>query len=148
MKLDVTIKGIADVQRVLAMIAPREAKNLIKATVRDIAKQMSDDARARAPGPKTGTLDKSIRPQALRGTGEKIEAAVTVTGKKANAKHPAGYTYYWRILEFGDGPDKIDHAFMAKALWAMRQNLDAIYLETFTRKLEARLARERKRMAK
>lgn len=132
--MKVTVTGIADVNRILETIAPREAKNLMRAVVYDIAKQLSDDGQKNSPDD-TGLLDRSIKPKRERGTRNRIEASVTV-GPRA---------YYWRFLEYGDGPDGVEHAMFLKALQAMRPNMDSVYMETFARKLEARLARERKR---
>ena len=56
--------------------------------------------------------------------------------------------FYWRFLEYGDGPDGVEHAFFLKALQSMRPEMDLVYLEAFARKLAARMARERKRSGK
>lgn len=131
----VKVEGIADVNRILETIAPREAKNLMRAVVYDMAKQLGDDAEGFSPDD-TGNLDRSIKPKRERGSRDRIEATVRVAGK----------AFYWRFLEYGDGPDGVEHAMFLKALQAMRPNVDQVYLEAFGRKLEARLARERKRL--
>ena len=43
--MSVEVSGIADVNRILMEIAPREAINLVRATVHDIASQLSKDER-------------------------------------------------------------------------------------------------------
>lgn len=133
--MKVSITGISDINHVLLTIAPREAKNLMRAVVYDMASQLAADARVFSPDD-TGTLDRSTKPRRERGTKDTVEATVRVAGK----------AFYWRFLEYGDGPDKVEHAMFLKALQKMRPQADRVYLEAFVRKLEARLARERKRM--
>ena len=135
MTVSISITGIADVNRILEAIAPREAKNLMRATVQDIASQLAADARKNSPD-KTGTLDANTKAKRERGSRDRVESSVIVGGK----------AFYWRFLEYGDGPDKVEHAMFLKALQAMRPNMDRVYMEAFGRKLEARLARERKRL--
>lgn len=130
-----SVRGIGDVNRILETIAPREAKNLMKAVVYDMAKQVGEDAKEFSPDD-TGLLDRSIKPKRERGSRTTVEATVRVAGK----------AFYWRFLEYGEGPDKIEHAMFLKALQKMRPQADRVYLETFVRKLEARLARERKKL--
>lgn len=133
--MKVSVKGISDINHVLETIAPREAKNLMRAVVYDMASQLAEDAKVFSPDD-TGNLDRSTKPRRERGTRNTVEATVRVAGR----------AFYWRFLEYGDGPDKVEHAMFLKALQKMRPQADRVYLETFVRKLEARLARERKRM--
>ena len=142
MKLGVTITGIADVNRVLRDVAPREARNLMKATVYDLTKQLADSARDRAPsdGPPL-TLKPAIKPKRQRGTRDKIQAAVVVErGKSAKADG-----YFWRFLEFGTKTGIPEYGFFLRTVQELRPQIDRLYLETFVRKLEARLVRERRR---
>lgn len=135
MKVDFQITGIADINRTLKEIAPREARNLLRTTVQDIAAQLAKSGSANAPDGDTGKLKKGIKAKRERGTKEGVESTVRAT------------PFYWRYLEYGQGPDGVEHAFFLKALEEMRPNMDRVYLEAFVRKLEARLARERKRAA-
>jgi len=134
-KMDYQITGIEDVNRTLMEIAPKEAKNLLRATVQDIAKQLAKSGADGAPDGDSGKLKKGIKPKRERGSKTGVES--TVRAKP----------FYWRYLERGQGPDGVEHAFFLKALEELRPDLDRIYLETFVKKLEARLARERKRAA-
>lgn len=134
MKVTSEIVGIADVNRTLQQIAPREAKNLLRATVYDIASQLAKTGKANAPAD-DGDLKKGIKPKRERGTRTSVESTVRAA------------PFYWRFLEYGQGPDGVEHAFFLKALQEMRPNLDQVYLKAFVKKLEARLARERKRRA-
>jgi hypothetical protein len=127
----VTIRGIEDVNRVLQEIAPREAKNLMRATVHDIAGQLAKDARELSPDD-TGLLDESIKHKRARGTREKVQSDVVV-GRKA---------FYWRFLEMGRGPDRVEHAFFLRSLQAIRGRLATTYVQVFADKLTSRLARK------
>lgn len=133
--MKVEIEGIADVNRVLDAIAPKEAKNLMRATVQDIARQLAKDAKKNAPKDE-GDLRKGIKPKRERGDRRTVKSTVRAA------------PFYWRFLEYGSGPDGVEHAFIMKAVQAMRPNMDRVYLEAFVKKLEARLARERKRLTK
>lgn len=131
--MSVTITGLADLNAVLNAVAPREAKNLLRATVLDIAKQLATEAKGSMPED-SGDMIAGTKAKRDRGTRDSIEASVNVTG-----------AYYWRFLEYGQGPDGLEYAFFLKALQAMRPDMERVYLEAFGRKLAARLARERKR---
>lgn len=133
--MKVSVTGISDINHVLETIAPRESKNLMRAVVYDMASQLAEDAKVFSPDD-TGTLDRSIKPRRERGSRSTVEATVRVSMK----------AFYWIFLEYGDGPDKVEHAMFLKALQKMRPQADRVYLEAFVRKLESRLARERKRM--
>lgn len=130
MKTKVTITGIADVNRLLAQIAPREAKNLMRATVHDLASQLARAAKAGAPA-EDGALKAGIKAKRQRGTRDIVASAAGVYGT----------AWYWRFLEYGQGPDGVEHAFFLKALQAIRPEIDRVYLQAFVGKLEARLAR-------
>lgn len=139
MKPTVTITGIEQVNAILGTIAPNEAKNLLRATTYDMAKQIADVARVYTPDdPRTGAgdLKSSIKAQRGRGNRNRVEASVMVTNTKRN--------YFWRFLEYGDGPDGIEHAMFGKALESIRPIILPMYLKTFGDKLAKRLARLRK----
>jgi HK97 gp10 family phage protein len=131
-KLDFQITGIDDVNRTLQEVGPKVARNLLRATVQDIASQLAKSATEKAPRNK-GRLKKGIKPKRERGTKTSVESTVRA------------WPFYWRYLEYGQGPDHVEHAFFLKSLEEMRPNIDRVYLEAFVKKLEARLARERKR---
>ena len=136
MKIDVSITGIADVNDILMNIAPREARNLLRATVYDMAGQAAQMASTFSPdNPSTGAgdLHSSIKPKRERGSRDKIEASVIVTNLHRN--------FFWRFLEYGQGPDHVQHAMFGKTLMAFQASADKIYMESFTRKLVARLTK-------
>ena len=124
------IRGVADVNKVLQTIAPREAINLMRATVQGVASQVAKDAKANAPKD-DGDLRKAIKVKRERGDRETLYSTVRV-GRKA---------FYWRFLEYGDGPDGVEHAFFLRALQKLKVNIDQEYTRIFVAKLEARLKR-------
>jgi HK97 gp10 family phage protein len=141
-KTGITVSGIDDVNRILTSIAPRDGINLMRATVQDIAQQIAKTAKQKAPDdPTTGSPDlkSSIKAKRRRGSRERVQSDVLVE------RFGKGDAFYWRFLEFGQGPDGVEHAFFLKALQEMRPEMERIYLEAFAKKLIARMARERKR---
>ncbi len=133
------VTGVADINRILGELAPREAANLMKATVYDIAKTAAAEAVKNTPDdPSTsaGDLKSSIKPRQDRGSRTLTAASVRVNNPKRN--------FFWRFLEYGEGPDGVEHAMFLKAVETMRPDIDRIYAEAFVKKLVARLARARK----
>ena len=137
---NVTIKGIADVNEILASIAPREAKNLLRATTADLAKQLSQDAKPYTPDdPATAEwVGDSFSYQREKGDRNTVNASVIV--KKAKGSR----SFIWRFLEYGLGPERVEHAMFLKSFQKMKPMIIPIYLEAFGRKLKARLKRARK----
>lgn len=133
------VTGIEDINRILGDLAPREASNLMRATVYDIAKTAAQKMAENTPDdPATGAgdLKSSIKPKREKSTRTKAMAAVKVMNIRRN--------YFWRFLEYGQGPDNVEYAMGLKALEAMRPDIDRIYAEAFVKKLVARLKRARK----
>lgn len=129
--MSVKVKGLDDVRRTLIELGPKEATNLMRTVVFDLAKQLAQSASDFAPSD-SGDLKSGIHPKRERGKRDFLAASVRAS------------PFYWRFLEYGDGPDGVEHAFNLKALMALRPDIDRVYLETFARKLEQRLARKRK----
>jgi hypothetical protein len=132
----VTVTGIPDVVNILAGLAPREAKNLMRTTTADIAKQLATDARDNAPVDE-GNLKAGIKHKRARGSRNIVAAEVV-----ANAN---GTSFHWRFREYGQGPDGREDAMFAKALMQMSGELNQVFLDTFTRKLISLMARKARR---
>ena len=113
-------------------IGPREATNLVRVVVFDLTKQIAKIAADNAPEDE-GRLKAGIKPKRERGRKHFLAASVRAS------------PFYWRFFEYGQGPDHVEHAFGLKALQAIRPDIDDMYLKTFARKFEERLARQRKR---
>lgn len=129
--MKVSITGIADINRVLREIAPREARNIMRATVHDIAGQLVRKAREYSPDD-TGLLDRSTKAKREAQKKRDVVSSSVIVEKVA---------YYWRFLEYGRGPDHVEHAMFLKALRSVEPDIDRIYAEAFVRKLLARLDR-------
>jgi hypothetical protein len=135
--IDVTIRGMEDVRRTLTELGPREAKNLMRVTVTAMAKDFAKDAEPRLPVDQ-GDLAGSVFSKRERGTKDTLAASVRVASK----------AFYWRFLEYGQGPDKVEHAMFLQTLQALRPELNQRYLEIYTAKLIAALKRKAKKQAK
>lgn len=129
--MSVKVTGLQDVKTVLMDLGPKEATNLMRTVVADIAKQLATDGKAAAPTD-DGDLKAGIGFKRDRGQKHFLAASVRAS------------PFYWRYLEYGQGPDGVEHAMFLKALQKLRPDVDRIYLETFVRKLESRMARKRK----
>lgn len=134
MKTRVDVHGLDDVSRLLKQIAPNHAANIIRATVHDVAKELRDDARSEMPDDE-GTMIAATKHRRERFRFGVARSTVRV-GREA---------FYWRFLEYGQGPDRIAHDFFYKALQMMRGKLTRSFLSAFGRKFEAALKRARKR---
>lgn len=137
---EIVIRGVADVNRILADLAPSIAKNLMRTTVYDIAKTAADIVPKYTPDdPATGVGDLHTSIKAVRGRGSRttVDASVNVMNTRRN--------FFWRFLEYGDGPDHVEYAMFLKTLEELRPNIERVYLEAFAKKLIARLQRERNR---
>lgn len=134
--MKVTITGVDDVAKVLSSIAPNEARNLMRSTVTDMAKQLAVDGRNNSPADE-GTMRAAIRHERRNQKGENrnIIRATVLVGRLA---------FYWRFLEYGQGPDGVEHGMFLKAIQKMSAEMDRVFLATFVKKLTARLARVNK----
>lgn len=133
--MEMRIRGIEDVNRVLQEIAPREAKNLMRATTADLAKGIAQDAKANAPVDH-GDVAAGIKHKRARGDRTTVKAEVV-----ANAN---GTSFHWRFREYGQGPDGREDAFFLRALMKANSEIAQRYLDAFTDKLVRRLARKSK----
>jgi hypothetical protein len=128
--VSVKVTGIKDVKAILLDLGPKESTNLMRTVIADIAKQLATDGKANAPA-EEGALKAGIGFKRDRGRRHFLAASVRAS------------PFYWRFLEYGQGPDGVEHAMFLKALQKLRPEVDTVYLETFVRKLESRLARKR-----
>ena len=130
----VTLRGIDDVQTMLLKIAPRQAVNIMRSTIHGMAGEIRDTARSLSPED-TGLLRKAIRTKRGRLTFGRIKSDVVVT--KA--------AFYWRFLEYGQGPAGVEYAMFMRSVEKIRPDLTRIFVEQFGKKWEAALARAAKR---
>lgn len=117
----VKIEGMDGVRRALRLMGASGKKHSRK-LVRGVADAIVAEAKPLAPVD-TGTLRKSI----VARTDRDIEGgAVASVRVKSQA-------YYWRFLEYGDGPDGIEHAFFMRARAKVFADLDRVVTAAFLR---------------
>lgn len=133
--MSVTISGLDGVMAALSSVAPKEARNLARNTVQQVASDIAKDAADMAPRD-DGVLKRSIKAR-RRNThgGDAFESVVHVL--------PAAY--YWRFLEYGQGPDGVEHAMFLKALNKYKADGQKRHLDAFAKVLERRIVRAMKR---
>lgn len=132
MKATVTLRGIDDVNDLLTKVAPRQGYNIMRATVHGMAGQIRDEAKKKAPKDE-GDLRKGIKAKRER----------SVRGRLLSTVRAA--PFYWRFLEYGQGPDNVEHAFFLRSVEEFRADMHARFLTEFGKKWEAALARAAKR---
>lgn len=130
------VDGVNDIGKTLEQLTPRHAQNIMRATVHGIASGVAKDARKMAPsdGPPL-TLKPAIKARREKVRFGKIESTVRVNPK----------AFFWRFLEYGQGPDGVEHAFFMKAVLKMRADFDRLLVEQFGKKLVAAIKRADKR---
>jgi hypothetical protein len=129
------ITGVEDTLAALRTLKDREAINLIRATNHDVAKQLAVDAKSNMAGLQdSGDMIAGTRADRRRGTKEAVRSTVGVAG-----------AFYWRFLEYGQGPDRTEHAMFLKALQKMGAVALEKFLASFARKFEQAAARKAKR---
>lgn len=127
--MSVEIRGIDDVRRLLRDVMPREARILTRQTTKDVASAIADEAKALMPVDE-GTMVAGTNAFQERDRDGHGAASVRVRG-----------AFYWRFLEYGDGPDGIEHAFFLRAREKVMQNIDSIATQAFVRRLVARIGK-------
>ena len=88
--------GLEELTDMLKNVAPRSANNIMRNAVTDLARDVRDEMKAKAPKD-TGTLQKAIKAKRNRGKKDVLEASVIITHGKG-AKYDA---FYWHFIEFG-----------------------------------------------
>lgn len=131
----VTITGLESVRALLAEQVPAEARALLKSTVRQVAADIATDARDAAPRD-DGTLKRAIRARVAKSDSPDQPKAEAYVRKEA---------FYWRFLEYGQGPDGVEHAFFLRALTNYRADAERRYLRAFGQALSRRVRRLQRR---
>jgi HK97 gp10 family phage protein len=127
--MSVEIRGIDDVRRLLRDVMPREAKALTRQTTKDVAEAIADEAKQIMPVDQ-GDMRSGTRVKQERDKDGQGRASVRVRN-----------AFYWRFLEYGDGPDGIEHAFFARSREKVMRNIDTVATRAFVKRLAARLRR-------
>lgn len=134
MRPTTTIRGIEDVERLLDQVSPRVGYNLMRATITGIAGEIRKDARRFAPK-EDGTLRRAIKSKRERNARAYLWSTVRVDPS----------AFYWRFLEYGQGPDGVEHAYFLRAVEKFRLEADRYFIEQFGKKWEAALKRAAKK---
>lgn len=138
------IEGVDEVKKLLDEIAPRHARNLMRATVQGIASSIAKDARKAAPRD-TGTLRKAIKAKRKKSHPDNPISEVIVE-HGTSVKNDA---FYWRFVEYGtEGPTgQGERPFIRPAADTARAAMPMVLTTEFSKKLESLLKREAKKRA-
>ncbi len=134
MKSSVTIRGLDDVNELLSQIGPRQAMNIMRATVHGVASDIGKDAKKDAPS------DEGVLKKAIKSKRERAQRGVLLSTVRVDPS-----AFYWRYLEYGQGPDGVEHAMFMRAVEKFRMNMHQTFIEQFGKKWEAAMARAAKR---
>lgn len=133
------VTGMQELQDTLMNIAPREARNLMRATVQQVASNIAKDAKKNAPRDK-GILQKAIKAKRKKSPPNSPASQVLVgTGKKERYD-----AYYWKFKEYGTVNMKAT-PFIGPAKQRAQQNMKQMLVTEFGKKLEKSLARQAKK---
>lgn len=95
------IKGLEELKRKLATLAPKVERKILRAAWRKGANTIRDAARAKAPV-LSGELKKKITTVSARGKPGTLRFQVRATARKVSPKYPEGYPYPYAV-EKGHG---------------------------------------------
>lgn len=139
MKNTARLIGMDDLEEILNEITPRNANNLMRATINGVAGEVRNEIKKRAIDT-TGTLKKSIKVKRKKSTPEKPISQVL--------GNVGGYKY-WYMIEHGTKGAHPQPArpFVKPAREKIFSMLPAIFLKQFGKKLEASLKKQRKKIA-
>lgn len=113
----------------LEQIAPREAANIMRATVHGAAGELRNMTRDMAPEDE-GDLVRAIASKRRRGARGEVRSDVVVKRR----------AFYWRFLEFGTREIR-PVGFAAAAFERFRMQRQQVFLRQFVRRFHARLRR-------
>jgi HK97 gp10 family phage protein len=133
------VTGIEEFQAMTRDIAPRQARNLARATVQGVASEVAKQMRQRAPKD-SGTLRKAIKAKRRKMQGDVAISDVRIEhgkGSKNNA-------FYWHMIEFGSQKGSA-RPFIRPTVSEIEPQLPEIFRREFAKKLAQLLAREAKK---
>jgi len=128
----ITFTGLDDVSQALTELAPRQARNIMRATVHGIAGKIRDESKKNAPK-QTGALRRAIKAKRAKSRPDRPESHVTVD--------PAAY--YWKFLEYGT-VKLTGKPFILPAMEKVDAQREQILIEQFGKKFEASMRRAKK----
>lgn len=120
-----TVTGLDDVIRILEDVAEKHAKPLASDFCTDVAEAIAEEAKKNMAGTVITGQMRSLT-IAERSQGKNFGMASVRVGKDA---------FYWRFLEYGDGPDRIEHAFFMRAREKVFASIDSVAARRFKERL-------------
>lgn len=133
------VHGLEDLEGALLDFMPREAKAILRRTVRGVAAEIRKDARRSAPKDE-GTLRKAIVSRGIKGKRTEESAGVFVTHGRG-ARHDA---WYWFFLEWGT-IKKPAVPFLTPAIERARVGFVSYFQSQFGKQLEKEMEKRAKR---
>ena len=132
MRIDTELRGVEDVYRVLEQVAPRQARNIMRATVGGMAAELRTEARRETPRD-DGDLHRAIAVKRRRIQNAMVRADVIVRRR----------AFYWRFVEYGT-TRLTANPFFLRTLRRFESRAMRSFLAQFVRRFEAALARARR----
>lgn len=135
----IEVVGDKEVMAILDSIAPKEARNLARATIYGIAARITKGAKQRVKVDK-GRLRKGIYTKRDKSPPDRPVSSVRFRD----------YAYYWRFVEYGTekGNNVGARPFLRPARHEVMGNLKQILREEFQKKLTQRINKALKQQAK
>ena len=137
-----TVDGLAEVEKTLGILAPRESRQLMRRLVVKVAALVRNDVRSAARSVvdrRTGRLFKAIRSKRERGSPDVFEASVTINLKAGGAPTAP----HWHFIEFGTVNQR-PRPFIAPTVKEWEPKLGRVYRAEFGKQLEKQLAKRKK----
>lgn len=131
------IKGLEDANKMLSQLVPREANNLMRATIHGAAIQAKNKIKQRAPVGYTGLLKKDIKAKRRRSKPGKPVSDVIIKS-----------AFYWRFIEHGNSQGLPARPFVKPSFAEIKADMPNILKKQFGLKLEQRIKRLAKQQAK
>lgn len=138
--IDIEAIGFGEIAWVLDNIAPREAFNVMRATVHGVAGIIKKTAVDIYMPVNEGVMKKATK--------VKRDRADMMRGLMSSSIIVGNDAFYWRFIEYGDGPDGIEYAMFHKAVADFEANKERIIKEQFKKKYIANLERAMRRAAR
>ena len=137
-----SVEGVDDIKKMLSDLAPREARNLMRATIHGVASEIAKDARRSAPRGASKNLSKAVKAKRKKSHPDRPVSEVRVEHGRG-AKHDA---WYWWFVERGTkNVNYPRQEYLGPSIEAAKKDMDSRIRSQVGKKLEQLLARKAKR---
>lgn len=136
----ISVEGLDELEKVLNMMAPKAARNLMRSTIHGVASEIAKEAKRKAPKDE-GTLRKAIKAKRRRPKHPDAPFSDVIVTTGGTAKYDA---FYWRFIEYGT-TDQPEAPFFRPSIDLMRPQIPKIMEKQFGKKLETMLKRAAKK---